>query len=198
MSSEIFSVLVLAAISLFVVSNQFSKGHSSYRVLILIITTLFLLPAVLYLIPENGNTGFDKLLLFSFSLENTLAYALLILLFWGLTMLLDIGPWAILITAAISGLLLWATWDPKWRPLQMVIRSFFVLFAMFIAIYGLIRKQKNGLWMVISLISLAFALKPTQLIPFMGAFESHNYLKAIAMFCAGKAISSGNRLIFGR
>lgn len=198
MSSEIISVLVLAAISLLVVANQFSKGHGSYRLLIILITSLFLIPAILYLFLGNGGAQLQNLLQFSYSLENTLAYAFIILLFWGLTMLLDVGNGAILITAGLSALLLWATWDPKWRPLQSVIRSFFVLFAMMIAIFGLIRKQKNGIWMVISLMSLAFALKPMQLTPFLGVFESHNYLKALAMFCTGKAIASGNALIFGK
>lgn len=196
MSSEIISVLVLATISFLVVSSQLSKGLSSSRVLILFITLLFLLPAILYLLPEGNNSRLEGLLIFSYSLENTLAYAFIIILFWGLTMFLDVGPGTILITAVISAILLWATWAPEWRPLQSVIRSFFVLFAMMVAIFSLIRKQKNGIWMVLSLMSLAFALKPLQLTPFLGVFESHNYLKAIAMFCAGRAISSGNDLLF--
>src|SRR5690606_29066120 len=198
MSSEIISVLVLAAISLLVVANQFSKGHGSYRLLIILITSLFLIPAILYLFLGNGGAQFQNLLQFSYSLENTLAYAFIILLFWGLTMLLDVGNGAILITAGLSALLLWATWAPKWRPLQSEVRSFFVLFAMMFAIIGLIREQENVMWMDISLLSPAFALNPMQLTPFLVVFENHHYLNALSMFCTRKAIASGSVLVFGK
>ena len=197
MSPQIFSVLVLAASSFFVVSDQFSKGFGFNRLLFLIISLLFLLSSVLYLLPEKAGGHLHDLLTFSYSLENTVGYILIILLFWSMTMLSDVMPGAIVVTVMVSAVLVWATWDPRWRPLQSVIRSFCVLFAMMIATFGLIRRQKNGIWMVLSLMSLAFALKPQLLARIAEPFVTHNYLKAIAVFFAGKALSAGDTPLFG-
>lgn len=197
MPLQIISVLVLVATSLFVISRQFSGGSGYNRIFFLLIALLFLFPSVIYLLPgaDPGSPG--TLLAFSYSLENTVAYTLLIVLFWGLTMLSDAGPGSLLLSVALSAVLLWSTWDPKWRPLQSVLRSFCVLFAMMIATFALIRRQKNGIWMVLSLLSLAFALKPQLLAPAIGPFESHNYLKAISVFCVGRAFSAGSAPLFG-
>jgi hypothetical protein len=113
-------------------------------------------------------------------------------------MLLDIGYIAILGAVIISSILIWVTWDPKWRPLQPVIRSFCILFAMMTATFALIRGQKNGIWMILSLMSLAFALKPLLLAPLFTSFESHNYLKATAIFFIGLGISSDDAPLFSK
>lgn len=52
--------------------------------------------------------------------------------------------------------------------------------------------------MVLALMSLAFALKPQLLSPQLGQFETHNFLKAIAIYFVGRAISEGNRPLFKR
>ncbi len=196
MLSQIISVLILAATSVFVIFNQLPRDRNRNRMILSLISLLFLLPSVLYLLPEKNGDMIGRLLVFSYSLENTAAYVLLIVLCWSLTMLSDAGLYAIVGAFILSALLMWATHDPQWRPLQSVIRSFCVLVAMVIAIFALVRRQKNGVWMVVALMSLAFALKPQLLEPFLGPFESHNYLKAIALFCAARAGGIGNAQLF--
>ncbi|ODS78088.1 MAG: hypothetical protein ABS46_17455 [Cytophagaceae bacterium SCN 52-12] len=196
MLSQIISVLILAATSVFVIFNQLPPGKSRNRIIIFLFSLLFLLPSVLYLLPEKNGGVISRLLVFSYSLENTVAYVLLIVLCWSLTMLSDAGLSAILAAIVLSALLMWATHDPQWRPLQSVVRSFCVLVSMVIATFALVRRQKNGVWMVVALMSLAFALKPQLTEPLLGSFESHNYLKAIALFCIARAVSSGGAQLF--
>ncbi len=196
MLSQIVSVLVLAATSVFIIFNQLPLDRNRNRIIIILFSLLFLLPSALYLLPENNGDMISRLLVFSYSLENTVAYVMLIVLCWSLTTLSDAGLSAIVAAVILSALLIWATHDPQWRPLQSVIRSFCVLVAMVTATFALVRRQKNGVWMVIALMSLAFALKPQLMEPLLGSFESHNYLKAIALFCIARAVSSGRARLF--
>lgn len=196
MLPQIISVLILAATSVFVIFNQLPLDRNRNRIIIFLISLLFLLPSAFYLLPENNGDMISRLLVFSYSLENTVAYMLLIVLCWSLTMLSDAGLAAIVAAVILSVLLMWATHEPQWRPLQSVVRSFCVLVAMVIATFALVRRQKNGIWMVMALMSLAFALKPQLMEPLLGSFESHNYLKAIALFCIARAVGSGGAQLF--
>lgn len=196
MLSQIISVLVLATASAFVIFDQISRGKNFNRVILLLISLLLLIPSALYLLPENKGGLVSRLLVFSYSLENTAAYVLLIVLCWSLTMLSDAGLPTVIAAVILAALLMWATHDPQWRPLQSVVRSFSVLVAMVIATFALVRRQKNGVWMVVALMSLAFALKPQLMEPLLGSFESHNYLKAIALFCISRAVGSGSAQLF--
>ena len=196
MLSQIISVFILAVISAILTFNQPNKDKNRNQILVIFIALLFFLPSALYLLPENNGNMVSRLLIFSYSLENTVAYMLLVILCWSLTMLSDAEFYAIATAVTVSALLMWATHDPQWRPLQSVVRSFCVLIAMIIATFALVRRQKNGVWMVMALMSLAFALKPQPLEPLLGSFESHNYLKAIALFCITRAIGSGSTQLF--
>lgn len=191
MLSQIISVFILAAASAFVIFDQIPRDKNRNRIIVFLISLLFLLPSALYLLPEQKGDLVSRLLVFSYSLENTVAYVLLIVLCWSLTMLSDAGLPTLTAAAVLAAVLMWATHDAQWRPLQSVFRSFCVLVAMVIATFAMVRRQKNGVWMVIALMSLAFALKPQLMEPLIGRFESHNYLKAIALFCIARAVSSG-------
>lgn len=196
MLSQITSVFILAAVSAFVIFDQIPRDKNHNRIIVFLISLLFLLPSALYLLPEQKGDLVSRLLVFSYSLENTVAYVLLVVLCWSLTMLSDAWLPALVAAVVLAAVLMWVTHDPQWRPLQSVVRSFCVLVAMVIATFALVRRQKNGIWMVIALMSLAFALKPQLMEPLLGRFESHNYLKAIALFCIARAVSSGHTRLF--
>ncbi len=196
MLSQIISVFILAAASAFVIFDQIPLSKNRNRIILFLISLLFLLPSVLYLLPEQKGDLVSRMLVFSYSLENTLAYVLLIVLCWSLTMLSDVGLPAIIAAVVLAAVLMWATHDPQWRPFQSIVRSFCVLVAMVIATFALVRRQKNGVWMVVALMLLAFALKPQLIEPLLGRFESHNYLKTIALFCIARAVRSGHARLF--
>jgi hypothetical protein len=196
MSVEIVSVLVLAIVSAKVLYDQISGRITTQKLLLCIIILLFLAPAITYILPGSTFIQTEKLLVFTYSLENILAYSLLIILFWSLSTHSNTSFLSLVVTIIVSFILIWATWDPKWRPLQSVIRAFFVLFTMTIGIFALIRRQKNGLWMVAALLFLAFSLNPQVLTISLGQFEIHNFMKAAAIFSMGRALAAGRRPLF--
>lgn len=197
MTLHLVSVIVLAAAFLYFSYHLLSTRLNGQSVLFLFIGLMFLLPPLIYLFPENQSDTVGHFRLFAYSLENTVVYVFIVVLFWGLTMLSEIGPVTIAVSFLFSMCLIWATWDPKWQPFQSIIRSFCILIAMMIATFALIKRQKNGLWMVLALMALAFALKPQVLSSAFGPFDSQNYLKALSLFFMATAISSRNLPLFG-
>jgi hypothetical protein len=122
------------------------------------------------------------------TLAGSVGLASVVVAIWGLVMQQTVSRSTVIITISIGLFLFVFLLYPAFQVFDSVVQALTMLLVMLIAVFGLMRKYKKAIWIVIGVMILGIATKvATQHLPF-SPIDVYHYALAAMVLCFGKAV----------
>lgn len=193
---HLLSDLILIFTGIFVVVKCFDLVNVSERVFwsFFILTTLFLAIIEIFQILKIGEWAWIQ-----HFLQNLRAVAGGVGLIVGAWCLVSNTNFKPIVSLSIIGVVMTlfvAVINFQSGIMSIIFLPFCIIFVLMIACWGLLRRQRSGLWLVFAMMFLALSLKKTSIQVEMGQVEINHYLTSLSILFLGYAIQNRSVILF--